>query len=52
MDWFLFDNGLRHERVKTFFCAFTLLMQYVVLTVSDVKFLERTLFRRDTKTNI
>ena len=22
MDWFLYDNGLRHERVKTIFLAY------------------------------
>lgn len=34
---------------KTFYCAIILLMGYVVLTVSDVKSLERILFQRDTK---
>ena len=31
MDWFLYDNGLRHERVKVF--DVTLLMLFAVCTL-------------------
>ena len=35
MDWFLYDNGLRHERVKSYVVEIPILVNLVIITLSN-----------------
>ena len=41
MDWFLYDNGLRHERVKPYFCD---IFNYISAFIKAYKFEQKYMF--------